>query len=140
VTSKAEYKSRCLLVWLFATCAIALTTGIGCGRGQALCGVSGTVTLGTELLDEASINFYSPSTGAGVIAAVSSGVFSVQGKLRPGDYRVTILPKASPPPIPGESRPPAPKARIPVKYQDERTSGLRFTLQEGRNTVEIRLE
>lgn len=95
----------------------------GCGSGNKLVGVSGTVTYKGEPLDSGTVTFLTidpPGPVAG--ALVTNGTFKIDADrgLEPGKYRVQI----SSPKGPGERTPeqiaagasvPA-KERIPAKY------------------------
>lgn len=134
-------------------CAFVLCAGIallsGCGKG-GLAGptgtVSGTVTMGSKPLSDATITFFGESNGDTATAVLGSdGTYSLKYEggfsVPAGDYRVAII--AGPPP--GEKAPDpadlmktmkpqgAGKSPIPAKYRDPKTSALVAVVKEGTN-------
>lgn len=138
-----------------SVCALlfALT---GCGSGEDLAEVSGTVTLGGKPLTNAKVEFY-PEVGPAAHGKVdSSGRFFLMTQ-SPGDgaivglHRVAIVPltqlvpesmmaamesKGAPQPAQHSVTTRSP---IPKRYQNASTSGLRFEVKRSGNEFEIKL-
>jgi hypothetical protein len=124
-------------------CALALTLA-GCG-GPFDSLVSGTVTLDGKPLDRGTVAFFPASQGPAAYGRIrSNGSYSVRvGRekgLPSGEYLVTVV-ATEHVEVPADWRgPPPPGKRItPVKYGQKSTSGLRFTVEPGWNTIPIDL-
>lgn len=120
------------VVWI--ACAFGCTKG---SRGIPLGEVSGTVTFQGEPVSEGVVNLFSDQTGIATAAPLgSNGSFSVPGGIEIGEYAVHI----TPPVVDvagGVDPPPEEKSypNIPEKYRDPATSGLKVTVEEGKENV-----
>lgn len=117
------------------------TLCLGCG-GKYSARVTGKVTVDGAPAGEGTISF--EPTGPGMMASGkidASGSYTLQSNanvgLTPGEYRVMldireppIWPKGGGLPMPG-------KLKIPERYARTETSGLTYTVESGRNTIDI---
>jgi hypothetical protein len=116
--------------------ALWLVTLAGCGGSGAIAKVSGKVTAGGQPVTGAMINFVSSETGAAASDDLDAdGAYDIQTGLKPGTYKVFVVPSSSAdqPPMLGKPPPTAPKSNIPLKYRSDATSGLTAELNEGDN-------
>ena len=120
---------------------IVLATLIGCGGKPAT--VSGVVTLDGKPLQRGTVGFTPVASGmraAGVIG--SDGKYSLSTNrdagLETGEYTATVVSRE---PGPENAQgPPMPGPYItPQRYAVESTSGLKFTVEGGSNTIDIAL-
>lgn len=133
------------------TVCVGLAWLSGCGGGGGLDGptgtVSGTVTLNSKPLSDASITFFGENNGDTATGVLQSdGTYSLKYgagfSVPAGDYRVAIiagLPPGSAAPDPADlmktMKPPtAGKYPIPSKYKDPKTSTLIAVVKEGANS------
>ena len=114
---------------------------IGCGGKSSQ--VSGVVTLDGKTLERGTVGF-TPANGgmraSGVIE--SDGAYTLttnrDSGLEPGEYMVTVVSREPGPPA--TTGPPAPGPYItPQHYAAEATSGLKFTVERGSNTIDLQL-
>ena len=115
----------------------------GCADSQKAT-VTGKVTLDGKVLDHGSVVFWSGDqeqikSAAGDIT--ENGTYTVQigqsGKMYSGEYQVEVSARgpSSPNPYGG---PPTPGELItPEHYADTETSGLRYNIRPGNNTIDI---
>jgi len=120
-----------------------LAAFVGCG-GAFDSSVSGTVTLNGSPVPRGTVAYHPISGGPAAYAPIeSSGAYSVRtGReegLPSGDYQVTVI--ANEPSVETkDGRPPAPgKAITPPWYKSKETSGLKFTVESGANTIDLPL-
>lgn len=115
----------------------------GCGQKEPLARVSGTVTFEGEPVAEALVIFSGEAQGTHMTAKVVDGKYTVKRAkakgIPPGDYRVAVSPPIEDHPV-GPILEPPKRTRtpnIPERYHRPETSGLRFTLVDGDNTVDV---
>ena len=116
--------------------SLLLLTLAGCGGKGPIAKVSGKVTVGGQPVTGAMINFISPETGVAASNNLdASGAYSIQMGLKPGTYKVFVVPTSSAdqPPMPGKPPPKASESKVPLKYRSDATSGLTAELKEGDN-------
>jgi hypothetical protein len=133
---------RNVAVVVSAFLAIALG---GCG-GTYESTVSGTVSLDGKKLTVGTVSFHPIAGGPASYAQVNSdGAYAVQtGReqgLKSGDYFVTVEANERPAEMRSQDGgPPAVGKRItPHWYSAKQTSGLRYTVKGGRNTINLEL-
>jgi hypothetical protein len=127
---------------LFVVVLLILLGGCGGGGRQIKTGkVAGQVTFDGKPVTDGVVHFVS-KTGYGAQASLNeSGKYSVA--VEAAEYQVYVAPHP-----PGQSGPPgtgqAPKQAasvIPMKYREPGTSGLTFTVEEGKdNKFDIELK
>jgi hypothetical protein len=115
----------------------------GCGTGASLGAATGRVTYHGEAVTEGSVMFTDTVRGAAYVAPLdANGKFELQVAagfgVPPGKYVVTIGPPRAMPsmdPMKNLAGPPANKEykNIPLKYRDEKTSGLEAVVVAGAN-------
>lgn len=124
-----------LLVLMFIT---------GCG-GTYDSSVSGTVTLDGEPVSSATIAFFPATQGPSAYArSDDAGNYQLRvGQeigLPSGDYQVTVVASEAAVVPPDWSGPPPPgKLITPAKYGRKQDSGLRFTVNPGKNEIDLEL-
>ena len=130
-----------------AVAAVCLLLG-GCGNGLAQ--VSGQVTLDGQPIraGEGDVRVtvqFQPADGVGSTAiglADENGIYSLatgsQDGIPPGDYLVTCTASELLPATAGSSARGSRRISDP-KYANAKTSGLSFTVQQGKNTFDIPL-
>lgn len=119
----------------------------GCGGSSNLTPLSGTVTVGGKPLTGASGAVTFVPSGGGPSSAGSlknDGTFTVStGALpgiAPGDYQVGVT-ALTPVSSGGRDAPPEiPKALIPARFADPKTSNLKYTIKSGQGKQDIALE
>lgn len=123
--------------WMLTTC--------GCG-GVYDSTVAGSVTLDGKKLSVGTISFHPLAGGPASYAQVNSdGTYAMQtGReqgLKAGEYIVTVEANERPATLRSpDGGPPAVGKRItPPWYGTKQTSGLRYTIEEGRNTINLEL-
>jgi hypothetical protein len=151
----------CLVSWF-----VALT---GCGSAVSTEYVEGVVTVDGKPVAEATVMFTPVTQGQGAPATGTTdanGVYKLtavtvgeakptaEGGTLPGDYFVGVIKSVSATamseeeayekgvpyvaPRPGEV--PEMKHEVPQKYNDPKTSGLKVTVQAGKNTIPLELK
>ena len=122
---------------LVSVLAIGLLWTAGCGTSRpASASASGKVTAGGQPVTGAMISFADPQTGAGAGCDLdAAGAYSIKEGLPPGKYKVSVFPKsaADRPPMPGQTPPPTPESKVPLKYRSDATSGLTADIKPGAN-------
>ena len=131
---------------LTAACALLLTTVIvGCG-GPYDASVRGVVTLDGNSLERGTVAFNPVAGGpAGYSIIDTDGNYRIMtGReygLPSGEYSVTVV--ANEPPAMEHNKsggpPPPGKPITPPWYRSKQTSGLQFTVDSGRNQIDIEL-
>lgn len=120
---------------------LLLTVGLMVGCGESRGTVSGTITLNGQPIGPGSVMFRStdalnPRAPSGFSDFSEDGKYELvtPGKknagLLPGEYIVTIDGPTS-----ADEKAATQKTRIPAKYRDPETSGLKVTLQPGPQTI-----
>lgn len=116
--------------------ALLLAALAGCGGKAAVAKVSGKVTVGGQPVTGAMINFVSSETGVAASDGLdASGAYDIPSGLKPGTYKVFVVPASSAdqPPMPGKPPPKPAESKVPPKYRSDATSGLTAELKEGDN-------
>jgi hypothetical protein len=121
----------------------------GCGKSTAT--VVGKVTYNGEVVPTGEIHFIGEEAPRSS-AIGSDGTYEVRD-CPYGAYRVklaatkvkqpaAVVPPKNPDELPEGSHPPPPEivSIIPRKYNDVATSGLAFTINKGRQTIDIELK
>lgn len=114
---------------------------IGCGGKPSE--VSGTVTLDGKPLERGLVGFTPLNGGmraSGPIESDGSYTLSTNrdAGLEPGEYTVSVVSREPGPPA--TSGPPIPGPFItPQHYASDTTSGLKFTVERGSNTIDLEL-
>lgn len=127
----------------------------GCGAKPDAT-VQGTVTIDGELANRGTVVFHPVKEGPPAYGTVhENGTYSLRvgqgdleevdgGKLRSGDYIVTVvvnMPPLGKETVGGAAGPPVPGPRLTAgKYAETATSDLRFTVKPGLNVVPLELE
>jgi len=107
--------------------------------------VSGTVTLDGNKIGPGTIVFASVKTGGtpATGSIESDGSYTLNTSrtagLAAGEYRVVVSIHEMPQNVKRGDRPPLGKSLIPEKYEDDQTSGLKYQVAPGRNTINIEL-
>ncbi len=129
---------------LTVVCAI-VSVGCSGAAGPVIGEVAGKVTLDGAPYGEGRVEMRDPvSSIVGGAELKPDGTFQIvtpEGGLRAGSYDVVVLP----PPIPSLDpievakgvKPPVDTSKIPVKYRDYKTSGVKATVVKGANTVDV---
>lgn len=133
-------RQLCSYQIVFALIAVLL---VGCGGKPSE--VSGVVTLDGQPLSHGMIGF--TPVGGGMRAAgeiKSDGGYTLSTNrelgLEPGEYTVTVVSRERGIVSPDSSGPPLPGPYItPKRYAVDSTSGLKFTVERGDNTIDIPL-
>jgi hypothetical protein len=114
---------------------LGLVVLAGCGGGGGVAKVSGKVTVGGQPVTGAMINFISATGVASGAPLKATGEYEISIGLKPGDYKVFVVPASSPDqaPMPGKKPVTTPESNVPLKYRSDATSGLTATLKAGRN-------
>lgn len=137
---------RCRLAGIAAS-VICSMLFVGCSgsAGPVVGSVAGKVTLDGAAYGEGRVEMRDPvSSIVGGAELKPDGTFQVvtpEGGLRTGTYDVVVLP----PPIPSldpieaakGAKPPTDTSKIPAKYRDYKTSGIKATVVKGSNTVDV---
>jgi hypothetical protein len=114
---------------------------VGCG-GAYDASVTGTVTLDGEPLVGGHVTFLAVREGATAYGrTMLDGSYELQtGRemgLQPGEYVVTVVATTTPDPGDDEQ---IGELLTPARYNHADTSGLRFTVERGRNQIDLPLQ
>ena len=138
----AEIPKRTVPAALSLTMLLAIS---GCSSSSMESDVSGTVTLDGGGIGPGTIVF-APAEKGGKPATGSieaDGTYSLNTSrdlgLAAGNYRVAVSIRQMPQNVKRGDRPPPGKPLIPEKYEDQATSGLRYDVAPGSNTINIPL-
>ncbi|HUG70343.1 MAG TPA: carboxypeptidase regulatory-like domain-containing protein [Pirellulaceae bacterium] len=126
--------------WLSLTALLGAILVTGCGPSKEPTGtVSGTVTLDGEPVESGQVDFVS-SEGFAATGSITNGQFTLDASLPVGKYSVGVGPPALTE-APGEEGGDAavPESPVPASYHTPGTSGLSEDIQEGENSVTIKL-
>ena len=124
-------------------CLLLMLLSAGCAK-QNGSAVTGTVTYVGKPLTTGAVTFQPIVAGPIAVGDIQSdGSFTLQTGseigLQPGEYLATVVATG---PIP-EATPadpmPLPKLLVPARYGDVNTSGLKYTITPGPNTIQIQL-
>lgn len=130
-------------VWAVVLCVSAVS---GCG-GPYNASAHGKVTLDGRPIPRGTISFHPTGGGPAVYAAIGADgdYVAYTGRERglpSGEYQVTVA--ANEPPATAQTDkggpPPPGKAITPAWYQAKETSGLKFTVQPGKNEINLELK
>jgi len=120
-------------------------TTIGCG-GPYNADVSGAVTLDGNAVPRGTISFIPVGTGSSAYGRIdSSGNYVLRtGReegLPAGEYAVSVVANELPDmsKVPEGTPPPPGKPITPAWYRSQETSGLKFTVESGSNTINLNL-
>ncbi len=132
--SKIGIMFRRTSILLALTCvAIA-----GCGKSTPVGTVSGKVTLNDAPYVNADLVFLSLETGQGGTAQIQSdGSFKMTDPLPVGTYKVYLAPKLSE--TTAEAQPVTIDASVADKYWNEASTDISVTVNEGDNSVDVKL-
>lgn len=116
---------------------------VGCG-GRYDASVSGTVSLDGNLLNSGAVTFHPVAKGPAVIGSIGAdGTYELKTGdskgLPPGDYVVTVKAISAPP---TDTMTPAELDALsisPIRYGNLKTTDLRYTVEPGRNEIDIRM-
>lgn len=124
----------------FGSCLLASYL-IGCGSGGPPSGtISGKVTLNGQPLSTGVVVFSNAAAGIAADAELNaSGEYRLDTPIPAGPYDVAVQPPPPPPPDQLEQAAARPKSPIPEKYLTPETSGLKATIQAGKNTADFAL-
>ena len=132
-------------VFLVAVIAVSMVLQIGCRGSSMESEVSGTVTLDGKKLGPGTIVFApvadggKPATGS----IESDGSYSMKTSrasgLAAGAYQVAVSIREMPQNVKRGDQPPLGKLLIPEKYEDYRSSGLKYDVTPGSNTINVEL-
>jgi hypothetical protein len=129
-----------------AVLGTAILCAVGCG-GPYDSKVSGKVTLDGTVVPTGTVAFLPVSTGPPAYGRVdSAGTYTIQtgreAGLPAGDYQVAVTANApSQVTKTADGGPPPPgKAITPAWYGNKDTSGLKFTVKKGSNTIDLELK
>jgi hypothetical protein len=128
-----------VLIGLVLPVAVLALAGCG-GSGKAKGSVSGQVTHNSQPVTEGEVHFFSKDRGVGAVAKIDGSGKYALADLETGKYTIHVTP---PPPIAGDPKLGPPKAsasKIPQKARDAATSGLSYTVVEGKNDHNIELK
>ncbi len=119
---------------LYSCLLVSLTLTIACGPAEPPSGsVSGKVTYNGQPLTAGVVTLINEATGVGgSVKLDSSGGYYIQ-TIRTGQYKVAVH---NVPPPPGGK---VVMLNIPEKFQDIQSSGLSVTVEEGKNTSDLKL-
>ena len=125
--------------------AVLAAFQLGCSGSSMESEVSGTVSLDGKKLGPGTIVFApladggKPATGS----IESDGSYSMKTSrasgLAAGTYQVAVSIREMPQNVKRGDRPPIGKLLIPEKYEDYRSSGLKYDVTGGSNTINVEL-
>jgi len=118
--------------------ALLLFLLAGCGAHESA--VTGKVTIDGAPFTSGTVAFYPAAGGAAAYGSIQSdGAYTLEtgtsGGLAAGDYVATVV--ATTPPQPGF---PFGKMLAPVRYNNVKTSDLKFTVKVGSNKIDLPLQ
>jgi hypothetical protein len=121
---------------LIAVCA-------GCGGGQQA-SVSGVVTIDGTPVARGTVTYYPTAPGSAAYGTISEdGSYEVrtgrEAGLPPGEYLVTVAANEAAPRNAEAGPPPPGKLLVPRHYRFKDQSGLKFTVAEGHNEIDLEL-
>jgi hypothetical protein len=123
----------------------SLLAAAGCGGSGMESEVSGTVTLDGQPVGPGAVVFApldgqsNPADGAIQMDGSYFLKTSREVGLKPGDYKVSVSVFDQPEVKPGERSMTPAKLVTPPNYADTETSGLQYTVEPGKNTIDIEL-
>ena len=137
-----RHNQKCRTSFFGFCLSLSLVYLVGCGGKPAT--VSGIVTIDGKPLQQGTVAFSPASGGMRATGAIrTDGSYKIrtnrESGLDIGDYEVSVVSReiviSEPglPPMPG-------KYIAPKRYGRPKTSGLRFNVEKGKNTIDIELE
>ena len=142
----ANSKQR--IAWCSTLCISFIAASGGCERRIVLGKVSGRVTYNGQAVTDTLVLFADHEHGRHITAEVDAkGKYLIQTAigwgLPLGTYQVSLLPKPVAAPIvttgPIITAPLPESSKIPEKFRNPNTSGLKLTAVEGENVFDINL-
>lgn len=130
-----ELRSLGLNSILFALPLFALPLLAGCGDSRPPTGeLVGTVSNGDERVGDCVVSLYDPTTKRSSGAKVdNNGEFQIK-ELLLGNYEITVFQRTT-----GEATNEPFDKRIPAKYRNRKKSLFSVTIEEGKNSVELKM-
>lgn len=127
--------------WIVLGLAVCLSWVAGCGAsGKPTGTVAGKVTLHGQPLTAGSVLLTNTASGIGASAPLDeTGNYQLATPVPTGAYDVAIQPPPAPPPEQISPAKSLPKSPIPDKFLDPKTSGLKATINAGKNTADFAL-
>jgi hypothetical protein len=125
--------------------AVLMILQLGCRGNSMESEVSGTVSLDGKKLGPGTIVFApvneggKPATGSIEADGSYSMMTSRTSGLAAGAYQVAVSIREMPQNVKRGDRPPLGKLLIPEKYEDYRSSGLKYDVTPGSNTINVEL-
>jgi hypothetical protein len=122
-----------------------LIVAAGCSQSPFDAQVSGRVTLDGRPVGPGSVVFApveqqtNPADGAIQLDGSYSLKTSREEGLHPGEYKASVTVFDQPVVLPGERSMTPAKLVTPKKYSDTETSGLEYTVEAGKNNIDIKL-
>lgn len=122
-----------------------LLSSLGCD-GVYESTVQGTVTFDGKKLERGSVKFDPIGGGPPAYGEIDSdGTYAIrvgrEESIPPGEYDVTVVSKELSSEPTKKGVPPKPgKDIVPAKYHDKKTSGLKETVNKGKNTINFDLK
>ena len=125
-----ELRSLCLCLILFTLPVLA-----GCGDSGPPTGeLMGTVLNGEELVGDCVVSLYDPTSKRSSGAKVDDqGEFHIK-KMRLGTYDITVFQRTT-----GEATNEPFDQRIPAKYRDRKNPLFSVTINEGENSIDLKM-
>jgi hypothetical protein len=125
-------------------CAAMVALIAGCSGGSMESTVSGSVTLDGNGIGPGTIVFAPVDIGKPATGSIEkNGRYTLKTSrdigLASGDYKVAVSIRELPENVKRGDRPPLGKLLIPEKYEQSATSGLKYTVTPGQNTIDIKL-
>jgi len=131
-----------LKLWCaFFSVAVLSLSGCGGPATPPTARVGGIVTLDGQPLSSGSVRFV-PDRSKGTTGRMAVGVIGSDGRFtltsfKPGDgslvgfHKVAIICEGEAPPFDPKIPPPPPKSLIPIRYTDDKTSGITAEVKSG---------
>lgn len=114
---------------------LAIVSFSGCGESGPPTGdLSGIVFSGDSVMGDCVVGLYDPKTKRSIGGKVDlQGGFKIS-KIPLGDYQVTVLQRTT-----NSAKEEPFDKRIPAKYRDSSTSGFEITIEEGENSIDLKM-
>ena len=116
-----------------------VVTAVGCSNEKPTGTLSGAVTYNGSPVNAGAINFIS-ADGAGAESPIEGGEYAVEGALPVGQYSVFLSPPRPQPQPPGKPPIPAAKFDVPAKFHSSASSGLKVTVEAGKNDLPVEIK
>jgi hypothetical protein len=119
---------------------LALVGGCGGPPKKKMGKVAGTVNYDGKPVTDGQVHFIS-NTGYGTVANITDSGKYATDPIEAAEYKVYVAPHPPGQQAPGTAAPKQATSVIPAKYRDPESSGLTFTVVEGKdNTFNIELK